>query len=96
MGSPLPSAWRVGIRPSRFAKLINKLKIRGELKYIGSAERPVLVHRNRLDLLGESVLKTVKEQLAQHQPRRALPRNTLTRPAARLLIQLCLTLCLHT
>ncbi len=41
----------------------------------GNAERGLLVHKDRLAALSASVMKTIREVLAKHQPRRALPRE---------------------
>lgn len=40
-----------------------------------SVERGLLVHKDRLAALSASVMKTIREVLAKHQPRRALPRE---------------------
>ncbi|MCH7689268.1 MAG: SelB C-terminal domain-containing protein, partial [Planctomycetes bacterium] len=86
--SPLEAAWRAGVSVDRYDELIEQLKSDGLLTNIGTSEKPLMIHRNRLDSLSKSVLRTIKEEIARQQPRRALPRNTLntacreiTRPA---------------
>jgi selenocysteine-specific elongation factor len=73
--SPLEMAWRAGVRTTEYADFIGRLKSQGDLVPIGS--RNVLVHRHRLAALAGSVMRTIRAELAKHQPRRALPRNTL-------------------
>ena len=75
--SPLEAAWRAGIHPGRYAGLIEQLKSKGELVFVGTGDRKRLMHRDRLASLAGSVMRAVKAELARHQPRRALPRNTL-------------------
>ncbi len=75
--SSLPAAWRGGFRPSRYAELIDELKASGTLLQIGSGDRKLLIHQDRLASLAGSVLKTIREELDRRQPRRSLPRNTL-------------------
>ena len=73
--SPLEAARRVGIQPPRYRQLLDELRSSGQLVRLGSAERGLLVHKDRLVALSASVMKTVREVLAKHQPRRALPRE---------------------
>lgn len=73
--SPFEAAWRAGIRPPRYRQLLDELRSTGELIRLGSAERGLLVHKDRLAALSASVMKTVREVLAKNQPRRALPRE---------------------
>jgi selenocysteine-specific elongation factor len=85
--SPLEAAWRAGIRPPRYRQLIDELRAAGQLLRLGG-ERGPLVHKDRLAALSASVMKTIREVLAKHQPRRALPRvlflsvcHEITQPA---------------
>lgn len=73
--SPLEAARRAGIQPPRYRQLLDELRSSGHLIRLGSAERGLLVHKDRLAALSASVMKTVREVLAKHQPRRALPRE---------------------
>ncbi len=75
--SPHEATWRVGISSKKYEELIDSLKQQKLLMHIGSKDRRMLIHRKRLKSLAGSVMKTIKEELARHQPRRALPRNTL-------------------
>ena len=54
---------------------MEELRTSGQLIRLGSAERGLLVHKDRLAALSASVMKTIREVLAKHQPRRALPRE---------------------
>lgn len=73
----LEAAWRVGIDPRKYEDLFDDLRKEGVLLQIGNKDRALLIHKDRLTALAGSVLRTIREQLAKHQPRRALPRNTL-------------------
>lgn len=73
--SPLEAARRAGIAPARYRQLLDELRTTGQLIRLGSAERGLLVHKDRLAALSASVMKTIREVLAKHQPRRALPRE---------------------
>ena len=53
--SPLEAAWRAGVRPDRYAGLIDQLKSEAVLVPIGHPDRRRLVHRNRLKTQGGSV-----------------------------------------
>ena len=75
--SPLEAAWRAGIPTARYTELMEHLKSDGILLHLGSSDRPILIHRDRLAALSASVQKTIREELARQQPRRSLPRNTL-------------------
>jgi selenocysteine-specific elongation factor len=75
--SPLEAARRVGIDPERFPALIDNLKSEGVLVTVGDADRPMVIHRDRLQSMSASVLRTIREEIQRHQPRRTLPRNTL-------------------
>jgi len=75
-GSPLEAARRAGINTAEYESMIDELKVNGKLLEIGSRDRKVLVHQGRLEGLSKSVMRTVREELEKHQPRRALPRNT--------------------
>ena len=73
--SPLEAARRSGIAPARYRQLLDELRTAGQLIRLGNAERVLLVHKDRLAALSASVMKTIREILAKHQPRRALPRE---------------------
>ncbi|HLJ10725.1 MAG TPA: selenocysteine-specific translation elongation factor, partial [Planctomycetaceae bacterium] len=73
--SPHLAAWKVGIKPQRYAAFVADLSARGALVPIRSGDSSRLVHRGRLETLTQAVLKRVRAELATHQPRRALPRR---------------------
>jgi selenocysteine-specific elongation factor len=75
--SPLEAARRAGIDPGKFMTLIEQLKSEGILTAVGDADRPLVIHRDRLQSMSASVLRTIREEVQRHQPRRTLPRNTL-------------------
>ena len=75
--SPLEAAWRVGVHPARYPDLIERLKADGALVPFGDPARKLSIHRDRLASLSESILRTIKQEIDRHQPRRSLPRNTL-------------------
>lgn len=70
-------AWRAGIAPGNFDAVLDTLKKQGELLTLGHRERRLLVHRERVESLKQSVLKRIRGELSRHQPRRALPKSTL-------------------
>ena len=74
---PLPIAWRIGIRPSHYEDLLEELLAEGELVVLSFGDSPLRIHRSRLDSLAASVMRTIRQELARHQPRRSLPKNTL-------------------
>ena len=74
--SSLEAAWRAGVWPERYPALIESLKEQGKLITIGTANRPILLHADRLESLAGSVMRTIRSELERHQPRRSLPKNT--------------------
>jgi selenocysteine-specific elongation factor len=75
--SPLEAARRAGIQPSRYRQLLEELRASGQLVRLSGSDRAAnqFVHKDRLAALSASVMKTIREVLAHHQPRRALPRE---------------------
>jgi selenocysteine-specific elongation factor len=71
--SPLEAAWRAGVSADRYDEWIEQLKSDGLRTNLGTSERPLMVHRKRLDSVSQSVLRTIKKEIALRQPRRALP-----------------------
>jgi selenocysteine-specific elongation factor len=72
--SPLEAVRRAGLRPESYRQRIEELLQARQLVRLGG-ERGPLVHKDRLAALSASVMKTIREVLAKHQPRRALPRE---------------------
>ena len=75
--SPLEASWRAGIPADRYAERLRELEQAEELVDIGSGDRRRRLHTDRLMSLRRSVMKTVREELERHQPRRTLPRTTI-------------------
>jgi selenocysteine-specific elongation factor len=74
---PLETAWRTGIPPSRYAALIEQLCARGDLRRLSAAPVAPLIHSRRFAVLVAAAQRRIREELARHQPRRALPRHVL-------------------
>jgi len=75
--APLVAARKAGISPHRYAGLFARLAASGTLVAIGPTALSRMVHKNRLAVLAEAILKRVRAEIAAQQPRRALPRQTL-------------------
>jgi len=75
--SPIEAVARVGVSTNDYTSLVEKLKAEGALLSLGRADRRLLIHRDRLNSLKGSVLRTIDAEIARNQPRRSLPRNTL-------------------
>jgi len=74
--TPLAARWRAGISSGRYVELIEELKQEGVIVTVGG-ERSIPVHRDRLESLCGSVMKTIREELARQELRRTLPRATV-------------------
>jgi selenocysteine-specific elongation factor len=68
---------RAAIRPDEYDGLFDKLTADGVLVSVGTKERPIIIHRDRLASVEKAVMRIIQDQLDRHQPRRSLPRNTL-------------------
>lgn len=75
--SPLEAAWRAGVPVKQYGDLLHGLESAGVLVRIGSPDRPLLIHADRLAAVAQSVMRTIRNELSRYQTRRALPRNTL-------------------
>ncbi len=73
----LTLASSVGIMPDELNRLLEQLRSTGELVQIGLRDRSFEVHTGRLESLSKSVLRTIREEVIRHQPRRSLPPPTL-------------------
>ncbi len=73
--SPFEAARRAGIQPSRYRQLLEDLRSSGQLVRLSDRLANQFVHKDRLAALSASVMKTIREVLAKHQPRRALQRE---------------------
>ncbi|MBW3539699.1 MAG: selenocysteine-specific translation elongation factor [Planctomycetes bacterium] len=74
---PFEAAWRAGVRSDRYRPLVEELKQAGTLGTAGARDRRLLVHAEKLARLKKAVMRTVREELQRHQPRRALPKSLL-------------------
>ncbi|MHC4875204.1 MAG: selenocysteine-specific translation elongation factor [Planctomycetota bacterium] len=73
----LSLASSVGIMPDELTRLLDELRIAGEIVSLRSGERQFEIHQQRLDSLAKSVHRTIREEVLRHQPRRSLPKPTL-------------------
>lgn len=73
----LAAAQATGISPQELPSLMNELRRRQELVRIGSCERQIELHTERLLRLLKTVLRTIRNEVTRHQPRRSLPKPTL-------------------
>lgn len=75
--SSLEAVWRAGVTPADYAQRIAELKQSGKIVEIGSGGRVMSIHTDRLETVAGSVMRAIRAEIAKHQPRRSLPRNTL-------------------
>jgi selenocysteine-specific elongation factor len=75
--SDLTLASSIGVMPDELRQLLSALREDGKLLQLGRGERSVEIHADRLESLAGSVLRTVREEVVRHQPRRSLPKPTL-------------------
>ena len=73
----LSLASSVGIMPDELQRLLDELRSAGEIVQLGSGEKTFEILQRRLDALCKSVLRTIREEVLRHQPRRSLPKPTL-------------------
>ncbi len=73
----LSLASSVGIMPDELQRLLDELRSSGEIVQLGSGEKTFEILQRRLDALAKSVLRTIREEVLRHQPRRSLPKPTL-------------------
>ncbi|MBM79350.1 MAG: selenocysteine-specific translation elongation factor [Planctomycetaceae bacterium] len=71
------AAWRAGVPLHRYSDLMGELEQAGHIQLLHSGDRKIPLHRDRVASLGQSILRTINEELAKRQPRRSLPRNTI-------------------
>ena len=75
--TPFAAFRLAGIPGDRFTGCMEDLKASGQLVEIGRGGTTGWIHRDRLAALADSVLRTIRAEIARQQPRRSLPRNTL-------------------
>ncbi len=71
------ACWKLGIRHVDFDTLVNQLKNEGRFAELKTGGDVKTIHAERLKEVSASVMRTIRHQLDQHQPRRTLPRSTL-------------------
>ncbi len=76
---PHEAARRAGVDPRDYDELLDDLRQRKLLVSLGPPEHRVELHRDRLQSLSATILRTIGQTIEQHQPRRTLPRATLLR-----------------
>lgn len=75
--SSLEAVWRAGVTPEKYAERLDELKQAKKIVEIGSGGRTMRIHTDRLEAVAGSVMRAIRAEIAKHQPRRSLPRNTL-------------------
>ncbi|MDA0807507.1 MAG: selenocysteine-specific translation elongation factor [Planctomycetota bacterium] len=75
--SDLTLASSIGVMPDELQQLLSALREDGKLLQLGRGERSIEIHADRLESLAGSVLRTIRNEVIRHQPRRSLPKPTL-------------------
>ena len=75
--APLWATWKTGLSSEQYAEFLGQLRSDNTVLEIGVEDRQRLIHRDRLESLSRSVMRTIRAELERQQPRRALPKNTL-------------------
>ena len=75
--TPLAALGRAGVGSRRYEELVDELTDDGTIVRVGSGDRPIPIHAERLGALAGTVMKTIREELEKRQPRRTLPRATV-------------------
>ena len=73
----LTLASSIGVMPDELQKLLSALREDSKLLQLGRGERSIEIHADRLESLAGSVLRTIRNEVIRHQPRRSLPKPTL-------------------
>ena len=73
----LTIASAVGLMPDELDEQLTQLREVGSIVKLGERDRTFEIHIDRLEALGRSVLRTIREEVVRHQPRRSLPKPTL-------------------
>jgi selenocysteine-specific elongation factor len=63
--------------PDELQELLAALRDDGKLLQLGRGDRAFEIHADRLESLAGSVLRTIRNEVIRHQPRRSLPKPTL-------------------
>jgi selenocysteine-specific elongation factor len=75
--SDLTLASSIGVMPDELQQLLTALRDDGKLIQLGRGDRAFEIHADRLESLAGSVLRTIRNEVIRHQPRRSLPKPTL-------------------
>lgn len=75
--SDLTLASSIGVMPDELKELLADLRAAGTLLKVSSRDRQFEIHKDRLESLATSTLRTIRDEVIQQQPRRSLPRPTL-------------------
>ncbi len=75
--SNLTIASAVGLMPDQLQTMLQELRAAKAIVEVGERDRKFEIHASRLESLGKSVLRTIREEVIRHQPRRSLPKPTL-------------------
>lgn len=73
----LTLASSIGVMPDELQQLLSALRDDGKLLQLGRGDRAFEIHTDRLEALAGSVLRTIRNEVIRHQPRRSLPKPTL-------------------
>ena len=73
----LTIASAVGLMPDELETRLAELRQAGEIVTLSERDRAFEIHARRLEALGRSVARTIRETVIGHQPRRSLPKPTL-------------------
>ncbi|MFP6766435.1 MAG: selenocysteine-specific translation elongation factor [Planctomycetaceae bacterium] len=73
----LTIASAVGLMPDELEVRLSELRQAGEIVTLSEKDRTFEIHVRRLEALGRSVARTIRETVISHQPRRSLPKPTL-------------------
>jgi len=68
---------RVNIEVAELDQLVEDLLQDGVLRRIAGRDRNLVMHADRLAQVCRSVLRTIRQEIERHQPRRSLPRERL-------------------
>ena len=73
----LTIASAVGLMPDELETRLAELRQAGQIVTLSERDRAFEMHIRRLEALGRSVARTIRETVISHQPRRSLPKPTL-------------------
>ncbi|MDA1013314.1 MAG: SelB C-terminal domain-containing protein, partial [Planctomycetota bacterium] len=68
------AVWRAGVSEHRFDDVVRELTASNQLVKVANG---IVIQAARLESLSNSILRTIREELARRQPRRSLPRDVI-------------------